>query len=224
MVEVAGRPLIDHALDRFRAAGIGKVTVVINEVSDDCRRWLEHHAGDFELDMVVRSTPSSYATFRLVAGRLAHAPAIITTVDSVMQPTIVFSPSCRASVTIRRPGVNPPHLVSLTLTPWKYPTQRLTSASQMQRVWKQYRQDGRGNCSRNKAGTEDWTFEGGAVGGKLSCYNRTRVGSEQSIPWLIWTEPRNTAIVVINLPRRQKNAFSRLRTWWAALPTLDLGS
>jgi hypothetical protein len=98
------------------------------------------------------------------------------------------------------------------------------SASQMQRVWKRYRQDGRGNCSRNKAGTEDWTFEGGAVGGKLSCYNRTRVGSEQLIPWLIWTEPRNTAIVVINLPRRQKNAFSRLRTWWAALPTLDLGS
>lgn len=84
MVPVAGRPLIDHALDRFRAAGMRKVTVVINEASDDCRRWLEHHAGDFDLDMVVRSTPSSYATFRLVAGRLANAPAVITTVDSVM--------------------------------------------------------------------------------------------------------------------------------------------
>jgi NDP-sugar pyrophosphorylase family protein len=84
MVEVGGRPLIGHALDRFRAAGIGKVSVVINEASDDCRRWLEHHARDFDLDMLVRSTPSSYATFRLVAGRLAHAPAIITTVDSIM--------------------------------------------------------------------------------------------------------------------------------------------
>lgn len=84
MVPVGGRPLIDHALDRFRAAGIRKVTVVINEASEDCRRWLEHHAGDFDLDLVVRSTPSSYATFRLVADRLAGSPTVITTVDSVM--------------------------------------------------------------------------------------------------------------------------------------------
>lgn len=84
IVQVGGRPLIDHALDRFRAAGVRKVTVVINEASRDCRRWLERHAGDLELDMVVRNTPSSYATFRLVAGRLTSAPAIITTVDSVM--------------------------------------------------------------------------------------------------------------------------------------------
>ena len=84
MVQVGGRPLIDHALDRFRAAGIRKVTVAINEASDDCRRWLERNAGDFDLDMIVRSTPSSYATFRLVAGRLANAPAVVTTVDSVM--------------------------------------------------------------------------------------------------------------------------------------------
>ena len=84
MVQVGGRPLIDHALDRFRAAGIRKVTVVINEASDDCRRWLERNAGDFDLDMIVRSTPSSYATFQLVAGRLANAPAVVTTVDSIM--------------------------------------------------------------------------------------------------------------------------------------------
>ncbi|HET7806228.1 MAG TPA: NDP-sugar synthase [Pseudolabrys sp.] len=84
MVQVGGRPLIDHTLDRFRAAGIRKVSIVINEASDDCHRWLEHHAGDFDLDLVVRSTPSSYATFRLVAGRLAEAPAVITTVDSIM--------------------------------------------------------------------------------------------------------------------------------------------
>jgi NDP-sugar pyrophosphorylase family protein len=84
MVPVGGRPLIDHALDRFRAAGIRNVTVDINEASEDCRRWIERHAGDFNLSLVVRSTPSSYATFRLVADRLAGSPAVITTVDSVM--------------------------------------------------------------------------------------------------------------------------------------------
>ena len=84
MVPVGGRPLIDHALDRFRSAGIRHLTVVINEASDDCRQWLKGHAGDFDLDMIVRSTPSSYATFRLVADRLIDAPAVITTVDTIM--------------------------------------------------------------------------------------------------------------------------------------------
>jgi NDP-sugar pyrophosphorylase family protein len=84
MVPVGGRPLIDHALDRFRFAGIRHLTVVINEASDDCREWLTCHAGDFNLDMIVRSTPSSYATFRLVADRLNDAPAVITTVDAIL--------------------------------------------------------------------------------------------------------------------------------------------
>lgn len=84
MVPVGGRPLIDHALDRFRFVGIRRLTIVINEASDDCRQWLEGHAGDFDLDMIVRTTPSSYATFQIVAGRLADAPAVVTTVDTVM--------------------------------------------------------------------------------------------------------------------------------------------
>jgi NDP-sugar pyrophosphorylase family protein len=84
MTPVGGRPLIGHALDRFRAVGVRKTTVIVNEGSDDCRQWLRAHAQDFDLDLIVRTTPSSYASFELVASRLAGAPAIITTVDSVM--------------------------------------------------------------------------------------------------------------------------------------------
>ena len=84
MTPVGGRPLIDHALDRFRAVGIRRVTVIINEESDDCRRWLDDHAGDFDLDVIVRTTPSSYASFQLVVAPLAQSPALITTVDSIM--------------------------------------------------------------------------------------------------------------------------------------------
>src|ERR1044072_2156183 len=79
MVPVGGRPLIDHALDRFRSAGIRHLTIVINEASDDCRQWLKGHARDFDLDMIVRSTPSSYATFRLVADRLADGSPLVPT-------------------------------------------------------------------------------------------------------------------------------------------------
>ena len=86
MTSVGGRPLIDHALERFRAVGVRRVTIIINEESDDCRQWLERNAGDLDLDLdiVVRTTPSSYASFELVARRLAGKPALITTVDSIL--------------------------------------------------------------------------------------------------------------------------------------------
>jgi NDP-sugar pyrophosphorylase family protein len=84
MTPVAGRPLIDHTLDRFRAAGIRRLTIVINQTSDDCRQWLQNHSGDFDLDVIVRTTSSSYASFQLIADRLACAPAVITTIDAMM--------------------------------------------------------------------------------------------------------------------------------------------
>jgi len=84
MTPVAGRPLIDHTFDRFRAVGIRRLTIVINETSDDCRQWLQDHCGDFDLDVIVCTTPSSYASFQLIADRLAYAPAVITTIDAMM--------------------------------------------------------------------------------------------------------------------------------------------
>lgn len=96
MVPVAGRPLIGHALARFRAIGIRRLTVIVNDASEDCQEWLGRHGGDFELDLIVRTTPSSYASFRLVAERLSGAPALITTVDGIM-PTDDFSAFAKAA-------------------------------------------------------------------------------------------------------------------------------
>ena len=84
MTPVGGRLLIEHALDRFRAVGVERATVIVNEQSDDCRQWLADHREDLDLDVIVRTTPSSYASFELVAARLAGAPAVITTVDAIM--------------------------------------------------------------------------------------------------------------------------------------------
>src|SRR5258708_23789816 len=84
MVSVAGRRLIDLTLDRFRAVGIRQLTIIINDTSDDCRQWLRDHAGDFDLDLIVRTTPSSYASLQTVVSRLVGAPAVITTIDAVM--------------------------------------------------------------------------------------------------------------------------------------------
>ena len=90
MVAVSGRPLIAHSLERFRASGIRRLGVIINEQSEDCRQWLAANTGDLELDLVVKSTPSSYASFRLIAERLSGAPAVVTTVDSIL-PTASFA-------------------------------------------------------------------------------------------------------------------------------------
>ena len=60
------------------------MTIIINETSNDCRQWLRDHAGDFDLDLIVRTTPSSYASFQTVVGRLVGAPAVITTIDAIM--------------------------------------------------------------------------------------------------------------------------------------------
>jgi NDP-sugar pyrophosphorylase family protein len=84
MTPVGGQPLIGHALDRFRAINVRRATIIINEGSDDCMQWLSHYDHDLDLDVIVRTTPSSYASFELVAARLAGAPALITTVDAIM--------------------------------------------------------------------------------------------------------------------------------------------
>ena len=84
MTPVGGQPLIGHALDRFRAAGVRQASIIINEGSNDCRHWLSEHGRDLDLDLIVRTTPSSYASFEIVAARLAGARALITTVDAIM--------------------------------------------------------------------------------------------------------------------------------------------
>jgi NDP-sugar pyrophosphorylase family protein len=84
MTPVGGLPLIGHALDRFRAVGVRQATVIINDGSDDCRHWLSDHGRDLDLDLIVRTTPSSYTSFEIVAARLTGAPALITTVDAIL--------------------------------------------------------------------------------------------------------------------------------------------
>jgi MurNAc alpha-1-phosphate uridylyltransferase len=45
LVEVAGRPLIDHALDRLQAAGVRKAVVNVHYLADMLERHLAMRAG-----------------------------------------------------------------------------------------------------------------------------------------------------------------------------------
>ncbi len=84
MTRVAGRPLIEHAIERFRAVGISRPSIILNEESLDCREWLEARNAVSAVDLIVRTTPSSFASFQAVTGRLAGQRAVITTVDCIM--------------------------------------------------------------------------------------------------------------------------------------------
>lgn len=86
MAMIGGRPLIEHALERFRAAGVEQVSVILNEDSHDARDQVATMAIrlGLALDLVVKTTPSSFASFDLLSRRLAGAPTLISTVDAVM--------------------------------------------------------------------------------------------------------------------------------------------
>jgi len=82
LVPVAGRPLLAHVLDNFRAASIARISIILNRRGGDCVDWLAAHARDIDIDLVVETTPSSFASFRIVARRMAGARAVISTVDA----------------------------------------------------------------------------------------------------------------------------------------------
>ena len=49
LVEVAGKPLIDHVLDRLRAAGVGKIVVNVHYLPDALEAHLRSSAADFDV-------------------------------------------------------------------------------------------------------------------------------------------------------------------------------
>jgi len=49
LVEVAGKPLLDHVLDRLRAAGIGRVVVNVHYLADSLEAHLRRKASDLDV-------------------------------------------------------------------------------------------------------------------------------------------------------------------------------
>ena len=49
LVEVAGKPLLDHVLDRLRAAGIGRVVVNVHYLADALEAHLKRKASDLDI-------------------------------------------------------------------------------------------------------------------------------------------------------------------------------
>ena len=84
LVPVAGRPLIAHAIDNLRRAGIGEIVVLFNTKAGACVEWIRGNIPDAGVEVTLCDTASSFESFCHLAARLNGAPALITTVDGIM--------------------------------------------------------------------------------------------------------------------------------------------
>jgi NDP-sugar pyrophosphorylase family protein len=89
LTQVGGKALIDYTLDGLEAAGIERVTCIVNEAAKAVPDYVAKSGRKLEMDWIVRTTPSSMHSFLIVLERLARhgeAAYFMTTVDSICPP------------------------------------------------------------------------------------------------------------------------------------------
>lgn len=85
LVELNGRPMIGRLIDIFVNCGAECISVIVNEEMTEVRKYLENLAMQLpvELQLVVKSTPSSMHSFYEVSRVLPEGRFILTTVDTI---------------------------------------------------------------------------------------------------------------------------------------------
>jgi len=86
LVPVGGHPLIGRVLENFREAGIETATMIFNERDETCASWVRERFADLTPRIVVRSTPSSFESFRVVLETAPPGRLLVSTVDAVCAP------------------------------------------------------------------------------------------------------------------------------------------
>ena len=82
MVSIAGVPLIESVIRNFRAAGIASLVVIVNEAEQAVVDWSRARFADLDLEFIVKTTPSSLASFREVTARRPGGRMLVSTVDA----------------------------------------------------------------------------------------------------------------------------------------------
>jgi len=93
LVTIAGRTLIERALDGLRAADVSRVACIVNEDFAAVAEYCRARVSDLPMTFVVRTTPSSMESLFTIAPLLheagANDPFLVTTVDTVIAPAAV---------------------------------------------------------------------------------------------------------------------------------------
>jgi NDP-sugar pyrophosphorylase family protein len=91
LVEVAGRPLVDHVLDAAAAAGIVEAACIFNAEApaDAVEAHCRARPGPPHLTIVRRTTPSSMESLFTLAPYLSAAQFLLLTVDALFAPPVL---------------------------------------------------------------------------------------------------------------------------------------
>ena len=84
LVSVGGTTLIEHAIRNLLAAGAERIAILFNESEGDCAEFVRTKFSglDVDIDVALRTTPSSLETFRELSRTLPAGPALFSTVDA----------------------------------------------------------------------------------------------------------------------------------------------
>ena len=80
--EGRGRPLIEHVLGNFEAAGIASAAVIFNEAEKDCEAFVRERFGTLVSKIVVKTTRSSLESFREILDAAPPGRLLVSTVDA----------------------------------------------------------------------------------------------------------------------------------------------
>jgi NDP-sugar pyrophosphorylase family protein len=111
LVPVGGKPLIEHVIRNYLAAGIQSLTIIFNEEDSSCESWIRSQFPQLDLQILVKTTASSLESFQEVSSRLGTGRAIISTVDAFcLQPDFLIFVQAIESF--------PPDALLLAVTPF----------------------------------------------------------------------------------------------------------
>jgi len=82
MVRVAGVPLLESVIRNLVAAGIARISIIVNERERDCVEWASARFPDLTFDWTVKTTASSLESFIEVAAAEDGGPMLVSTVDA----------------------------------------------------------------------------------------------------------------------------------------------
>ncbi|HKF44951.1 MAG TPA: HAD-IA family hydrolase [Thermoanaerobaculia bacterium] len=82
LVTVEGVTLIEHVLGNILAAGIETIAVIFNESERDCADFVKARFPASDIRILVKTTASSYESFREIAAMLPAGRALVSTVDA----------------------------------------------------------------------------------------------------------------------------------------------
>jgi len=82
LVPVEGVALVERVIENFRAAGIEEIAIIFNGSEEDCARFVKSRFPGAGIRVLVKTTASSYESFREIAEMLPPGPALVSTVDA----------------------------------------------------------------------------------------------------------------------------------------------